>query len=73
MSPDYKPRCVKCHNCQIYRLTLLSGGEKSKSKPVVRSISSGDSRTGVLPKLKRQSSSDGSGKLAEDYDDPIMV
>lgn len=56
----------------IWNLLLL-GGEKSKSKPVVRSISSGDSRTGVLPKLKRQSSSDGSGKLAEDYDDPIMV
>ncbi|XP_066140696.1 unconventional myosin-IXb-like isoform X2 [Euwallacea fornicatus] len=49
------------------------GGEKSKAKPVVRSISSGDSKTSFLPKLKRQSSSDGSGKLVEDCDDPIMV
>ncbi|KAL1505209.1 hypothetical protein ABEB36_004823 [Hypothenemus hampei] len=54
------------------------GEEKSKPKPVVRSISTGDTnnsdpRRNIIPKLKRQSSSDGSGKLVEDCDDPIMV
>ncbi|XP_030757921.1 unconventional myosin-IXa-like isoform X2 [Sitophilus oryzae] len=49
-------------------------GDRNKPKPVVRSISTGESRsTSALPKLKRQSSSDTSGKMLEDCEDPIMV
>ncbi|XP_076251183.1 unconventional myosin-IXb-like isoform X1 [Rhynchophorus ferrugineus] len=48
-------------------------GEKNKPKPVVRSISSGEAKSNLLPKLKRQSSSDTSGKILDNCEDPIMV
>lgn len=50
-------------------------GEQKKARgPVVRSISGGDSRQSLLPKLKRQSSSDVSVKVADECEDaPIMV
>ncbi|KAL3279519.1 hypothetical protein HHI36_017028 [Cryptolaemus montrouzieri] len=49
-------------------------GEHRKVRiPVVRSISGGDSRPSLLPKLKRQSSSDVCVKVVEDCDDSIVV
>lgn len=48
-------------------------GEHERPRaPVVRSISGGDT-VSVLPKLKRQLSSDVSVKVVEDCEDPIMV
>ncbi|XP_060525524.1 unconventional myosin-IXa-like isoform X2 [Cylas formicarius] len=47
-------------------------GERNRPRPIIRSISSGESRSN-LPRLKRQSSSDTSAKVLEDCDDPIMV
>lgn len=49
------------------------GGDRNRQRPVIRSISTGDSRQSLLPKLKRQSSSESSGKMLEDCEDPIMV
>lgn len=49
------------------------GEQKRPKGPVVRSISGGEPRPNVLPKLKRQSSSDVSVKVIEDNEDPIMV
>lgn len=50
-------------------------GEQKKTRvPVVRSISGGDSRQSLLPRLKRQSSSDVSVKVVDECEDaPIMV
>ncbi|XP_050309561.1 unconventional myosin-IXa-like isoform X2 [Anthonomus grandis grandis] len=53
-------------------LTCL-GGEKSKQRPIIRSISSGESKENAYPKLKKQSSSEARGKLMDDSEDPIMV
>lgn len=50
------------------------GEQKKVRGPVVRSISGGDSRQSLLPKLKRQSSSDVSAKAIDECEDaPIMV
>ncbi|CAH1131340.1 unnamed protein product [Ceutorhynchus assimilis] len=55
-------------------LTCLGNQEKNRQRPVIRSISSGDPRPSLLPKLKRQSSSDASGQLLDECsEDPIMV
>lgn len=50
-------------------------GEQKKSRvPVVRSISGGDTKQSLLPRLKRQSSSDVSVKIVDECEDaPIMV